>query len=243
MKRKGVEFEASKHQIDGEVLRKRSRFAARRAIAASLWTYTRTSEFRTVGDAFDKLVQEAGASVLVNAWRFATDSDVKPNPWLPTIDAARQIADADGRNTVAPTADEIARALNFETRSPQLKLIASACVKYAKLHLHRLVSEEENPIYVELEQLTDVHATLGAVQGIDLVQRERARKGQRGRERTLEQRRLLARESICKWLDKSPHLSGPKIADEVISDSINLSHREIKKLANVEIRLRRLRGL
>lgn len=240
MKTRRVEFEGLGHKVDGDVLRERSRFAARRAIARSLWTYTRTSEFRTVRDAFTKLANEAAASVLVNAWRFATDPNVKPNEsWLPTIPAAKTIAEADGRNIVTPTEDEIAQASNFETRPLQLKLIATACIKYAAINLSRRGDGKDYPFY----PLSEVHSALDAVWGINLVLTERARRGQRGREKTLAQRRQLAQESICKLLDQSPELSGPKIADEVISPRINLSHREIAKLANLEIRLRRLRGV
>ena len=240
MKKNRVEFEEPGQKVDGETWRRRIRYDARRAIAGSLWTYTRTTEFRTVSDAFKQLSVEVLASVLINAHRFASDPKFKLNEtWLPSIPAAKQIAEADGRDVVTPNEDEIALASNFETRPLQLKLIASACVKYASVSLNFYVNKKDDSIYSELAALAGVYALLGSASGIDLALSERARKGQRGRERTLELRRKLASESICRCLDKFPHLTGPKVADEVISDVINLSHREITKLANQEIRLRR----
>ena len=215
---------------------------------------TGTEEFPSVSAAVKKLALEVDASRVLATWHYYHDKPLPDGCYAKYVDVDARFRASHARKKISahptiydglfvptqPTPPDMELARVHARRPMRLQASALACVTYRDLR--RLLSRSDShttkrviAIQTTIEQM---QRFIGQIEAYELTLTARARDGQRGRETSLAKYRALAINAINIELDGDLLLSASKVADNVLSPNIKLSHRAIVRLASEEKRRR-----
>ena len=227
----------------------RTRFDLCRVMRAE----TGTQEFPSVSAAVKKLALEVDASLVLATWHYYHNKPLPAGCYAKYVDVDARFRASHARKKISaiqhglfvprqPTDLDLELACVHARRPMRLQASALACVTYRDLR--RLLSLPDShttkrvvAIQTTIEQM---QRFIGQIEAYELTLTARARDGQRGRAISLAKYRALAINAINVELDGDLLLSASKVADNVLSPNIKLSHRAIVCLASEEKRRRAL---